>query len=147
MGPAIDNDRTSEEVEVKITDPDLTVRLEVDYSAHAGEWVEVLMQGRSLDLATTFPISITFVTLSDEIEAWEHDRVLLLPRTEDERSSRMGCRVRISDLAMKALLALIESKHPRTFSFSAVPHAKSGGLLIENFEFYLEPKPDPHSIH
>jgi len=147
VGTATDNDRSSDEIEVKITDPDLVVRVEVDYTERAGEWVEVLMQGRSPDLETTFPISITFFTLPEDIEHSEQDRILTLPKTEDERASRMGCRVRISEMAMHGLLALIESGHQRTFSFSAVPHPKSNGLLIENFEFYLEPKPDPRSIH
>lgn len=147
MGPAIDNDRTSDEVEVIINDPDLVVRLEVDFTEHAGEWVEVLLRGRSGDLETTLPITITFFTLPDHIEHSEHDRVLTFPETEEERASNAGCRVRISELAMHGLMALIKSGHTRTFSFSAVPHPKSGGLLIENFEFYLEPKPDPHSIH
>jgi len=147
VGTATDNNRSSDEIEVKITDPDLVVRVEVDYTEHAGEWVEVLMQGRSDDLETTFPISITFFTLPDDIEHSEHDRVLTFPRTEHERNSKMGCRVRISDMAMHGLLALIESGHQRTFSFSAVPHPKKEGLLIENFEFYLEPKADPRSIH
>lgn len=147
MGPAIDKDRMSDEVEVKIMDPDLVVRLEVDYTANAGEWVEVLMQGRSPDLETTFPISITFFTVDDAVEQSEDDRVLTLPRTEEERSSTAGCRIRISDMAMRALLALITSSHRRTFSFDAVPVPKHEALLIENFEFYLEPKPDPRSIH
>ncbi|MGE4404410.1 MAG: hypothetical protein AB7E40_02760 [Pseudomonas sp.] len=147
MGPGIDADRSSGEIEIKIMDPDLVVRLEVDYTEHAGEWVEVLLQGRSSDLDSTFPINITFFTLPSEIEASENDRILTLPTTEEERASKMGCRVRISDLAMRALLALISSGHRRTFSFSAVPLPREPGLLIENFEFYLEPKPDPHSIH
>lgn len=147
MGPATDNDRTSDEVEVKIIDPDLVVRLEVDYTENAGEWVEVLMQGRSPDLETTFPISITFFTRPDDIEPSEHDRMLTLPKTEEERSGKAGCRIPISDMAMRALLALITSSHRRTFSFDAVPAPKHEALLIENFEFYLEPKPDPHSIH
>ncbi|EJL20429.1 hypothetical protein [Novosphingobium sp. AP12] len=147
MSTAIDNDRSSDEIEVKIIDPDLVVRLEVDYTEHAGEWVEVLMQGRSPDMETTFPISITFFTLPGDVEQSEHDRVLTFPKTEHERASKIGCRVPISDMAMHGLLALIESGHRRTFSFSAVPHPKQEGLLIENFEFYLEPKPDPRSIH
>jgi hypothetical protein len=144
---ATNNNRSSNEIEVTINDPDLVVRLEVDYTEHAGEWVEVLLQGRSSDLETTLPITITFFTLPDEIERSEHDRVLTFPEAEDERASKMGCRVRISHLAMHSLLALIESGHRRTFSFSAVPHHKEKALLIENFEFYLEPKPDPRSIH
>lgn len=147
MGSATDIDRMSDQVEVKIIDPDLVVRLEVDYTGNAGEWVEVLMQGRSPDLKTTFPISITFFTLPDDIGPSEHDRVLKLPKTEAERSSNAGCRIRISDMAMRALLALITSGHRRTFSFDAVPAPKHDALLIENFEFYLEPKPDPHSVH
>jgi hypothetical protein len=144
---ANDSDRSSDEIEVTIDNPDLVVRLEVDYTEHAGEWVEVLLRGRSDDLETTLPISITFFTLPDDVELSEHDRVLTFPETEEERAAKMGCRVRIFELAMHSLMALIKSGHKRTFSFSAVPHVKSGGLLIENFEFYLEPKPDPRSIH
>jgi hypothetical protein len=147
VGPATDKDRTSDEVEVKISDPDLVVRLEVDYTANSGEWVEVLMQGRSPDLETTFPISITFFTRPDDIEPSEHDRMLTFPKTEEERSGKAGCRICISDMAMRALLALITTGHRRTFSFDAVPAPKHEALLIENFEFYLDPKPDPHSIH
>ena len=147
MSPARTDEYGNNGIEVTIEDPDLVVRVEVDYTENAGEWVEVLMLGRSADLNTTYPISITFFTLPDDIEHSEHDRLLTFPRTEEERTSRMGCRIRISELAMNGLLALIKSGHRRTFSFDAVPHPKQQGLLIENFEFYLEPKPDPRSIH
>ncbi|WP_103727317.1 hypothetical protein [Novosphingobium sp. HII-3] len=137
----------SGEIEVQIKNPDLIVNLEADYSLEPEEFIEVKMLGRSEDLETPLPIAITFYVAPKDAAPAQEELLLRLPKTEQERDSKIGCRIAISRLAMQALLAIVSSGHRRTFNFAAVNDPKGRGLLIENFEFYLDPKPEPRSIH
>lgn len=134
-------------IEVAIPDPDLVVTLDVDYDRQKQEIIEVEVRGRSPNLPSTFPISITFYLANPEYAARDRPQILKLPKTVEERDGTMGCRIGLSDLAIRSLLSLSSSPHRKVFNFSAIPDGKSEGFIIKSFEFHLKPMPDRRSLH
>lgn len=140
-------------IEVSIPDPDLVVTLDVDFDREMQEMIEVELRGRSPDLPSTFPLSITFYLGNPEFAGnpdypgSERYRILTLPTTDEERDGKMGCRIALSDVAMRSLLSLSSSGHRKVFNFSATPDDGNNGFIIRNFEFHLEPMPDVRSLH
>ncbi|MFC0205319.1 hypothetical protein [Novosphingobium soli] len=137
------------ELEISIKDPDLIVYLGADYTIPNDdeEYVYVQLVGRAIDFVTALPIVIRFFTTADDVGPPENDRILYLPETLAEQKARLPSQVRLSQQALTALLAIVASNHRRTFNFSAVPDPQGRGLLIESFEFYLEPSPKPLSLN